>query len=80
MSVLNDAFQFIKICLLLRYLLQVWYGQQLFQSGQELRHQLLQSLVIGRAIMFRKNLLQKQIKVCISNNQHIAVSGLFFDI
>lgn len=66
--------------LLFRYLLQVWYGQQLLQPGQELRHQLLQSLVIDRAIICRKNLLWKKPKLCILNYQHITVNGWFFDI
>lgn len=32
------------------YLFQVWNGQQLLQLEQEMRHQLLQSFVIVRAI------------------------------
>lgn len=47
------------------YLLQVWYWQQLLQPGQKLRHQLLQSLVIGRTKFDRENLLQKQSDLCI---------------
>lgn len=47
------------------YLLQVWYGQQLLQLGQELRHELLQSLVIVRAVDCRKNLLRKQSELWI---------------
>lgn len=42
------------------YLFQVWNGQQLLQLEQELRHQLLQSLVIVRTIDCGKNVLQQQ--------------------
>lgn len=45
------------------YLLQVGYGQQLLQPGQKFRHQLLQFLIIVRAVVCRKHLLQKQPEV-----------------
>lgn len=40
------------------YLLQVWYRQQLLQLGQELVHEMLQSLVIFRVKDFREEILQ----------------------
>lgn len=40
-----------------KYLLEVWYGQQLFQLRQKLKHKPLQALVIFRVIYCGKHLL-----------------------
>lgn len=39
------------------YLLKVWYKQQLFQSGEELTNQCLQSCIKVRPILHRKHIL-----------------------
>lgn len=49
----------ITFVVLLEYLLQVWYWQQLFKSGQKDGHKLLDPLVIDGAVVGRKNLLKK---------------------
>lgn len=40
-----------------KYLLEVWYGQQLFQLRQKLKHKPLKALVILRVIYCGKHLL-----------------------
>lgn len=40
-----------------KYLLEMWYGQQLFQLRQKLKHKPLQALVILRVIYCWKHLL-----------------------
>lgn len=49
----------VTFVVLVEYLLQVWYWQQLFKSGQEDRHKLLDPFVVGGAVVGRKNLLKK---------------------
>lgn len=52
-----SIFNRLQVCAI-KHLWQVRYRQQLLQPGQKHRHHLLQSLVVVRAIIYRKNLLQ----------------------